>query len=458
MGASNENSLRISENGRLFSFKEKSKRLFNLVREKAGNRLFAFKKGGAEAGNIFTNIFKKQAGPGKDDVMESVLKTEEPEKKKPLLGPLPKIDTSLFIDEEYRATRRLSFARGAFATAVMIALFVFGYFYAQLTPDFNYLGTNAAQTLIDKTNDLVNIQTRLNANRHRIVKAKLDNFTYYADEFLKKHNELIGTKDEYRKQELDSELAALQERLKKDFDAIKANLSEVNYVAIYRDEEVTPEEASGEFNALLREHFEKEKAEAAKKESVIAKTEIKELNEIISLIGNEEFEEIFDKYDFGGAANENISLITSINNVTRNELSILHALTDKKISWADIIREIERITRDVDRFYGSGYFEDIGGIAYTAYDFDAATNRISITGETKRDDATNFTLIANLIDKFEASPIFKDINMRSFTKSGSLEAGYTATLKLDFFLQTDEESEADEKPNPTEVPDELFEE
>ncbi len=60
-----------------------------------------------------------------------------------------------------------------------------------------------------------------------------------------------------------------------------------------------------------------------------------------------------------------------------------------------------------------------------------------VTGEAKSDDGSNFTLLANLIDEFEKSPLFKDIAMRSFSKSGDSEDGYSSTVKLDFSLQKD---------------------
>jgi len=286
----------------------------------------------------------------------------------------------------------------------------------------------------------------------------LDNFTYYADEFLKRYNESQNTINQGQKQKLEEQLLGLRTKLQGDYEEIKRQLGNANYVKIYREEEVTDFEAEEEFNALLTAYFEDEKDSLRNKETDIAKAEINEINEVISLVGNRKFEKIFTKHEFESLTNESIKdLINDINGVVKNELSILHTIMDNKINWAEVIFEIENVTRKVDKLYGSGYFEDLGGIVYTGYDFDASSNRVSITGQTKRDDATNFSLIANLIDELEKSGKFKDVNMRSFTKSGSFDDGYVATLKLDFFLQEKgEETEGDEKLDPLELPEDLL--
>lgn len=449
MAAPNEN---------LFSFKKSN-----------SEQLFAFKKQEEPGAKLFNlqseaNIFDESSGaaPKTDetDIIKGILKTEDAEERKPLLGPLPKIDMSMFIDEEYHAKQKLFFAKGAFATIFMIALCTWGYFHIQLSPTFDLfsqqIGQNVTQTLRAKTEALQSSQTQLNAKRYLITKVHLDNFTYYADEFLKRYEESKASQSESKKAKLEEQLTDLKGKLQTDFEAIRANISEPNYVEVYRENDAPESDAKFEFNQMLLDYFEGEKAKMSEKDPAAARFEIKEANEIISLIDNAKFESIFQG-DFNSLTNEDIKdLIGEVNGVVRNEFSILHSIMAKKINWANVISEIENVTSEVDKDYGSGYFEQIGGIAYTGYDFDSASSRVSITGQTKRDDATNFTLIANLIDKLESSEMFKDVNMRSFTKSGSVDSGYVATLKLDFFLQNDEESSSDEKENPLEVPEDLL--
>ncbi|EKE25404.1 MAG: hypothetical protein ACD_5C00176G0002 [uncultured bacterium] len=120
-----------------------------------------------------------------------------------------------------------------------------------------------------------------------------------------------------------------------------------------------------------------------------------------------------------------------------DEFSIIQKIKDKRVSWSDVINRIEFETSYVDQYFSEGYFDEVGGIQYTSYDFDASTGKISITGITKRYNTDNFTMISNLIDQLNFSPFFNNVAMKSFTKSGSSDEGYTATLKLDLELQKD---------------------
>ena len=85
-------------------------------------------------------------------------------------------------------------------------------------------------------------------------------------------------------------------------------------------------------------------------------------------------------------------------------------------------------------YHSENYFDELGGIQYTSYDFDSSGPSISIVGETKRFDTTNFTMIVNLIDELNNSDLFENAEMHSFSKSGSLESGYTASVKLNLGL------------------------
>ena len=44
-------------------------------------------------------------------------------------------------------------------------------------------------------------------------------------------------------------------------------------------------------------------------------------------------------------------------------------------------------------------------------------------------------MISNLIDEFNRSEMFENADTRTFSKNGSLENGYTATLKLSLDLE-----------------------
>ena len=155
----------------------------------------------------------------------------------------------------------------------------------------------------------------------------------------------------------------------------------------------------------------------------------------LNLVGNKNYKNLFLETDFDDLSDKELyKFIKTVNSVIVNDLSIIQKIKDLRIKWSDIINEIEMRTIAIDTYYSDDYYDEIGGILYTSYDFDTSGPRISILGETKRFDTTNFTMIANLIDELNRSELFNNAEMRSFSKSGSFESGYTSSIKLDLDL------------------------
>ena len=69
----------------------------------------------------------------------------------------------------------------------------------------------------------------------------------------------------------------------------------------------------------------------------------------------------------------------------------------------------------------------------------AADRTISIRGETRTDDTRNFTLLSDLIDELEKSPLFSGVFNRTFSKAGEQDQNFTSSFNLSFALQTGED-------------------
>jgi hypothetical protein len=123
--------------------------------------------------------------------------------------------------------------------------------------------------------------------------------------------------------------------------------------------------------------------------------------------------------------------------VVKNDFSSVNVLKENRIKWSSIIEEIETITKEEDTLYNTGFFEELGGIKYSAFDFDSDKNRVVLTGQAKRDDGTTFTLITNLLDSLEQSQMFKQVENRSYPKSGDEETGYTSTFRIELYLDNE---------------------
>ena len=70
------------------------------------------------------------------------------------------------------------------------------------------------------------------------------------------------------------------------------------------------------------------------------------------------------------------TILEEVNNLTRNEIAIIQTIKENRIKWSEVITNIENVTRTVDLYYDQGFFEEIGGISYSSYDFDTVNNRV----------------------------------------------------------------------------------
>lgn len=398
---------------------------------------------------------KENESKTENPLLKSLIKTEEKavEKKKSILGELPKIDTSLFIDREYHLKKQLSVVRFVFAFLLLAAFGGFVYFYSQLTPTFDLFGQNTAQKLEDKNSQLKNLQTEVNLLRVQSSKALLDAFSYSGDAFLQKFHEYQIAQTDAKKADLLVDINQIREDMYEPFDTAREKLLAQNWVVLFRTSEVASEEAEREFHEYLKERLRNERKEKLKAlqeaQQVSAKEQLKaellQNYELLQLVGKPELKKLLQQ-NIREMSNDQLKeFIGSLSLAYPSRLGFVYDIKQKRVPWAKTIREIADKTKTVDPLFRTGFFEKLGGILYNAFDFDASSGRVGVSGRAKSDDGTNFSILANLIDELEGSALFQDTDMRSFSKRLSEGGGYEGSFKIDFQLQTDLINEKDKQ-------------
>ena len=329
-----------------------------------------------------------------------------------------------------------------FSILVIAGVCVFLFFTSQLTTKLdgvtaNFDITNVSNDLA-KNNDLIlENQTEINLYRFLKIKGYFDEFSYNGDFYLQYYKILNSqTSSEAEKAIAKQEMILLEENLRTSFKEIReeyANPIISNLIAKEYDETVSTESIFEE--ALINKL--NDSAMAIKNNN--DPQAIRDYTNYIdtrSLVANNTLKSLVISTDFDSLNNEEIyQLVQNINSLIVNDLSTMQEVKEQRIKWSDIIDEIELRTKEIDNYYTQDYYDDLGGVRYTNYDFDKEAKTISIVGETKRIDTKNFTVIANLIDELNESDFFENGEMKSFSKSGSVEEGYTANLKLTLDLQ-----------------------
>ncbi|MBI2634665.1 hypothetical protein HYW82_03300 [Candidatus Peregrinibacteria bacterium] len=400
----------------------------------------------------------QQPQPTTSDVVKNIVSTETAGVGKTILGAAPKLDKSLLDNLVPPTSTLLTALKASFSFLLIFSIVSILFFTSQLTDRLDFVTTkldipNTSKNLATANQEIISLQTNLNVVRFLRLKSHLDQFSQNGDIFIQNFDTVkshtAANKDK---------TAALQyvKDLKKDlresFITIRS-IFQSTFAAPLIDQEYAD-------TAALQTMYEQELRLALNNKASFykdnneekARREYKNYSQAINLVGGQQLANAFITMDFDAATDQELyAFIKNVNTLIVNDLTIIQEIKNGRIKWSDIINEIALRTGAVDQNYTEDFYNELGGIRYTSYDFDSANKRISIIGETKRFDTTNFTMIADLIDELNRSGFFENAGMKSFSKSGSLENGYTATLKLDLDLQQDEIMASDKTINPTEL-------
>jgi len=366
--------------------------------------------------------------------IESAIKAGDESANKTFLE-MPEVDERLLEEIEPPKSVLLYVLRGVFMLLIAVGIGSFLFFTSQLNSYLNFatdpLTIPSALTELKDTNEKVK-EAQTDINLHRYLKGAiyLDNFSYYGDDYLKNYSLYVNesaTQDEVAAAK--AKMDELREGLTDSFKTVQENLTREISIPLVDTDAPSDEELKSLFIGLLSNRIGLTDASSP---------DYKLYKQAQKLVNNDELRTLLKDADFESLKDSDLAaFVTKVNDLTLDEFSIIQKIKNGRISWSDVINRIEFETTYVDQYFSEGYFDEVGGVQYTSYDFDATTGKITITGITKRYNTDNFTMISNLIDQLNQSPYFKNVAMKSFTKSGSANDGYTATLKLDLELQKD---------------------
>ncbi|MBU1445792.1 hypothetical protein KKD70_00845 [Patescibacteria group bacterium] len=381
--------------------------------------------------DTFTDIFSKNNHEtrSESELLTGVLKKgdEENTDKEKILGPLPELQKRI-IGSFDPSKRNLKLTRNIFISLLVVAAIMIGFFYVELNPDFDLLanlrGPNTAQKLINNEKATITKQTSINQKNYLLMTYYLQELSYYADTYARSRNDLSITP---------AELSELQENILRIYENIQFKWHEP-LISGGIEEQI--------FQDALKDAMRNELVQLRKEdqtESVVAQLTTYET--ALRLINNIKFNTFLNKNpdsirnELENNDDQLFALTEEILNIVQSDFSSISELKQSRIEWSKIVNEIEKITKSVDTLYNTGFFEELGGIQYSGYDFDIKTNRIILTGKAKRDNGSTFSLIANLIDAIEQSSMFENADNRSYPKSGSEEEGYISNFRIELSLE-----------------------
>ena len=318
---------------------------------------------------------------------------------------------------------------------LVFAFLSFLFFQSQLNPKFNFLTSsfhlpNATENLKATNEDVINIQTDLNFYRLLQISSYLNELSFFGDAYIQNFEIFNSqTSTESDKKLASENLKSLRDSIYSPYEKVSKLVVQPFYIPVIDPELMSSGQSVQEFDSRLTNKFNEAAA------SVNGEMEAKIYGQSQKLIASTNLRNLITSTDFAALSDKDLYIhLKAINSVIVNDLSLIQDIKDARVKWSDIMNEIDLRTVEVDSNYSDNYYDLRGGIRYTSYDFDKVANRISIVGEVMRYDTTNFTMIANLIDAFNKSDIFEGAEMKSFSKSGSLDDGYRSNVRLNLGL------------------------
>ncbi|MFA5842093.1 MAG: hypothetical protein WC882_00210 [Candidatus Gracilibacteria bacterium] len=371
---------------------------------------------------------------GESEMVNAVVSKQDSKEK--ILGPKPKTNTA-GIPLEGK-----SFNLGGFLVklSLLIGIFTFVFFYSQLTPGFNLfgvLGKNPVTRLADLTTSVQEEQTTINLYTLLVAKFSLDDFIVTADTYLYKASEYNS---EYTssntKAELAVELAALKTQIQTSLSTVKTNLLKPVYpkaLALSAGDLLGLEDL---YSTLLQERIinEEESLFATGAADETLSIELDNLEGASLLFSNKDLKQKLKALDLETELTDDViqSLFSMATQVSTNEFAIILNIKSARVNWTELLTEVTSVTKEVDPLYATALESNI---TYSGISFDAADQTLSLRGTTLTDDTKNFSLISDLVDEFEKSPLFANASNRSFSKSGEEDEGYNASFSIEVELQ-----------------------
>ncbi len=378
-------------------------------------------------------------------LVKNIVSNETSPDSAKLLEEAPEVDVNLLQDMIPQKSVLLILLKSFFGILVILSIASLVFFTSKLTDKLKFINStfgvsNISNELSSSNSEIMQLQTSINLYRYLELKASLDEFSFYGDSYINSYEVSISqTAEATDKKTAEEEMVYLKDYLRESFINSKNILANSFISPLFNAD---PDEINNEsklialFEQQLVQTLNDKANSLVNSQDAQAQRDYKNYSHTTNLVDNTSLKDIIFQTDFDKLSNEELyEFVKKVNNLIVNDLSVIQRIKENRIKWSEIMNEIRVRTMAVDAYYDNNYYEELGGIRYTSYDFDSSDQKISIVGETKRFDTSVFTMIVNLIDELNRSELFTDAKMGSFSKSGSLDSGYTASIKLDLELK-----------------------
>ncbi|MFT7184455.1 MAG: hypothetical protein ACI9QC_000797 [Oceanicoccus sp.] len=370
--------------------------------------------------NVFTQLFGDDKVMQSSNMMETVNKREEKEKKS-VFSKKPSLKS---IKAKLKTKSKGSLQAGPLLLKVsmLVAIMIGGFFYTQNSVDFSLFGTNSAQKLEIAGTELSDVQAEIHVQKHLTAVLLLDQFSSTADSYLYNLTQSKSSVNSSNKQEEYSEAAEENEL---EVAQTLLQIQETIVVNVMPDEKIAATVLIGELIASLE-------ARSGEVDTGSLIQDIDDLDTTRSLIQNDDFRSSLAGVNLEELDDEVIEdLLNNYSALNKSKQAVIGSIRNSRIDWSSYFNEIETLTKKVDPLFNT---EFPGSLLISDIKFEM--DSISISGSTTTDDTKNFTLVSNYIDMLESSSSFYNVEERSYNKNIGTD-DYTGSFRISLELENE---------------------
>ncbi len=370
-----------------------------------------------ESKNVFTELFGKDASQKGTSVMNTV--TTQQEKKTSFFGSKPKEDESLSLKKLREHPSRPGAAM--LKASVLIFALTAGAFLTQNSSHFSFFGVNPALRVEQAQDRVADLTANAQVRSHLEAALLLDQFMSKADEYFYNLDQAESEyssendKQDYQEKvdELEPEITTLIGKVQQNFNRPLSDTEFAGAVAVA--------------DTLISEL----KAQSGQVDEQTLLQDIQDLETAKNLMGQVDFKNIVLAVDLTKITEENLHTIyEQFSGINSSVTAIISKLKTDRKEWSFYLEELESRTEEVYALFNTEFSKSLT-LDEVRFISDGT---VLVTGSTSTDDSKNFTLVSDLIDEYEDSEYFKDVEERSYNKNNQSEE-YTGNFRIELTLE-----------------------
>jgi len=367
--------------------------------------------------NVFTELFGKDASQKSVGIMNTVAAQQE--KKSSFFGAKPKEDDLLTLKKlrEHPSRPGSAMLKASF----LILVLTVGAFLTQNSSHFSFFGVNPALKVDQAEARVATITSDVLVQNHLEAALLLDQYMSTADEYF--YN-LAQTESEYSSENKKATYEANVVELKPELTTLIGKVQQNFSMEATPEEIVTAQTAVDGLIANLR-------TQEGQVDAQSLLQDIQDLETTKTLLGQLEFKTLITSVNLAEVTDADFeNIYNKFSELNSSVTALISKIKASRVTWSVYLDEIEKLTKSVDPLFNT---EFPGSLSLDEVRF-STDGTLMVTGSTITDDSKNFTLVSDLIDAYEESDYFMDVEDRSYNKNTSEEA-YTGNFRISLTLE-----------------------